>query len=112
MLGFATVAQGDIALTPLGETFAEASILARKEMFAARLRRVPLFKWLLGMLKAAHQRQLEREVIQTALELEFPSAEADRQLDTIIDWGRYAEMVVYDDADQLFFLDPVAQAVR
>ena len=28
LLGFATVAQGDISLTPLGETFAEASVLA------------------------------------------------------------------------------------
>ena len=31
LLWFATVAKGDIALTPLGETFAEASILSRKE---------------------------------------------------------------------------------
>ncbi len=41
LLGFATVAQGDITLTPLGETFAEASILARKEIFATRIRRLP-----------------------------------------------------------------------
>lgn len=30
LLGFATITQGDVTLTPLGETFAEASILARK----------------------------------------------------------------------------------
>ncbi len=72
LLGFATVAQGDITLTSLGETFAEASILGRKAIFAARLRRVPLFKWLLALLKAAQQQQLDYGVVQTALELEFP----------------------------------------
>ncbi len=38
LLGFAMIAQGDIALTPLGETFAEARIQARKEIFATRIR--------------------------------------------------------------------------
>jgi NitT/TauT family transport system ATP-binding protein len=33
-LGFAVISKGDIELTPLGQTFAEASILARKEIFA------------------------------------------------------------------------------
>ncbi|WP_322794263.1 ATP-binding cassette domain-containing protein, partial [Bellilinea sp.] len=34
LLRFATIQKGDITLTVLGETFAEASILARKEIFA------------------------------------------------------------------------------
>src|SRR3989442_7102447 len=67
LLGFATVAQGDITLTPLGKTFAEASILARKEIFATRIRRLPIFQWLLAMLQAAEAHQLEKEVISTAL---------------------------------------------
>jgi NitT/TauT family transport system ATP-binding protein len=46
ILGFATVEKGDIDLTPLGETFAEASILARKEIFATRIRRLRLVRWL------------------------------------------------------------------
>ena len=42
LLGFATIAHGDITLTSLGETFADASIQARKEIFASRMRRSPL----------------------------------------------------------------------
>src|SRR5579872_1369571 len=47
LLGFAMVAQGDVSLTPLGQTFGEASVLARKEIFAVRIRHLPLFRWLL-----------------------------------------------------------------
>ncbi len=106
LLGFATVAQGDIALTSLGETFAEASILGRKAIFAARLRRVPLFKWLLALLKASQQQQLDYGVVQTALELEFPREEAERQLEVATQWGRYAEMLAYDDSQEVFYLEP------
>ncbi|MDD5367706.1 MAG: nitrate/sulfonate/bicarbonate ABC transporter ATP-binding protein [Anaerolineaceae bacterium] len=105
MLGFATVSQGDIILTPLGETFAEASILARKEIFASRIRRFPLFKWLLDMLRAADRHRLKRAVIQTALERDFPPDDATEQLETATNWGRYTELLAYDDDDDVFYLE-------
>ncbi len=108
LLGFATITQGDITLTSLGETFAEASILARKEMFATRIRRLPIFRWLLAMLSATDNHRLEWEVVQTALELEFPPEEANRQLDTAVDWGRYAEILSYEDNSELIYLEPGA----
>lgn len=108
LLGFATVAHGDITLTALGETFAEASILARKEIFATRIRRLPIFRWLLTMLRKAEKHQLKWEVVQTALELEFPEEEAYRQLDTAVDWGRYAEILAYEDASEVIYLEPGA----
>ncbi len=105
LLGFATIAQGDITLTPLGETFAEASILARKEIFATRIRRLPLFKWLSAMLRAAEKQRLEWDVVRTALELHFPPEEAERQLQAAVNWGRYAEVMSYDDSTQVIALE-------
>jgi NitT/TauT family transport system ATP-binding protein len=106
LLGFAVIAHGDISLTPLGETFAEASILARKEIFATRIRRLPLFKWLMAMLRAAENQRLKREVIQTALELEYPPERAEQQIETAIAWGRYAEIIAYDDSDEVLYSEP------
>lgn len=108
LLGFVHVAQGDVALTPLGDTFADASILARKNIFAVRIRRLPIFKWLMTMLRATEGRSLEWDVVRTALELEFPPDEAERQLDAIVDWGRYAEVLAYDDSRALITLEPEA----
>jgi NitT/TauT family transport system ATP-binding protein len=105
LLGFATVAQGDITLTPLGETFAEASILARKEIFATRIRRLPMFQWLLAMLRVADKHQLEKDVISTALELDFTPDEATHQVEVAINWGRYAELLAYDDTSETLYLE-------
>lgn len=110
LLGFAMIEKGDINLTPLGETFAEASILARKEIFATRIRRMPMIRWLMTMLRAAERQRLRWDVIQTALELEFPSEEAQKQVETVVEWGRYAEILAYDDDEEMLYLEPNAVA--
>jgi NitT/TauT family transport system ATP-binding protein len=97
LLGFASIAKGDIELTPIGQAFAEASILARKEIFASRARRIPMMRWLLSMLQAAGKQQLKWDVIQMALSLEFPPVAAENQIETLINWGRYGELLNYDD---------------
>ena len=58
------------------------------------------------MLKAAHDQELNYGVVLTALELEFPSDEAERQLDIATHWGRYAEILAYDDSSEVFYLEP------
>lgn len=105
LFGFVSIAKGDIELTPLGQTFAEASILTRKEIFASRARRLPMMKWLLAMLNRAEKQQLKSGVLKTALSLEFPPEEADEQIDTLIEWGRYGELLAYDDGSEEITLD-------
>ncbi|MCC6168574.1 MAG: AAA-associated domain-containing protein [Caldilineaceae bacterium] len=111
LLGFATILQGDVTLTPLGETFVEASILGRKDIFATRIRRLPIFRWVFALLRATAQHHLGWNVVKAALELEFPPAEAARQLDTLVDWGRYGEVLAYDDRNELLALEPEADRV-
>lgn len=105
MLGFATVNAGDIQITPLGQAYAEASILTRKELFASRARRLPMIKWIIEMLRADDDQSLPWKVFYTALLPEFPDELAIRQLDIAIDWGRYAELIDYDDRNELLSLD-------
>lgn len=61
------------------------------------MKRLPIIKWLLSMLTAADNHRLEWNLIKAALDLEFAQEEAERQLDTAVRWGRYAELVAYDD---------------
>src|SRR5215471_6852541 len=67
LFGFATIARGDITLTPLGETVADASIQVRKEIFASRMRRLPIYRWLAALLREADRQQLKAGVVQRAL---------------------------------------------
>jgi NitT/TauT family transport system ATP-binding protein len=105
MLGFVVVNEGDIKLTPLGQAFAEASILTRKELFAQRVRRLPMIQWMMQMLSSSPNKELPWKVFHTALLPEFPDKLAERQLDVAISWGRYAELIHYNDRDEMVSLD-------
>jgi len=110
ILSFATVAHGDITLTALGQTFAEAGILARKGILATRIKRLPLFKWLLSLLNASEDKRIEWNVALAAMSLEFPPDEAERQLETMINLGRYAELFAYDDDEEMLYLETEVMA--
>jgi NitT/TauT family transport system ATP-binding protein len=104
IMGFASVAQGDIALSPLGETFVEASINLRKEIYAKRIQRLPLFHWVLQMLQNSEEHELKWDKLKDELETEFSPLVAEKQLDIVVDWGRYAELINYDDREEVFSL--------
>jgi NitT/TauT family transport system ATP-binding protein len=60
------------------------------------------------MLQAADRHELEADVVQSALEIEFPSEEAEKQLAIAIDWGRYAEVIAYDHSAGMIYLEAAA----
>lgn len=105
MLSFALVSEGDIVLTPLGQAYAEASVLTRKELFAQRAKRLPMIQWMMQMLQAVPGQTLPWKVFHTALLPEFPKDIAERQLDLAINWGRYAELIDYNDNTEIISLD-------
>lgn len=44
-------------------------------------------------------------IMPAVLSLDFLEDEAELQLETIVNWGRYAEVVIYDDDNEMFYLE-------
>lgn len=63
-------------------------------------------RWLLKMPRASYKNELKREVIFPALSLNFPGEDADRQVQTLTAWGRYAELLVCNDGSETISLEP------
>ncbi|MBL0927634.1 MAG: ATP-binding cassette domain-containing protein [Phycisphaerales bacterium] len=111
ILGFLTLAKGDAALTPLGETLAEATIATRQELYSKRLRRLPLIRWMLDLLYLSDEEALPHGAVLEALAEQFPPEEAERQLRRLIAFGRYAGLLDSDDTAQTVRLTEPAAAV-
>ncbi len=109
LTGFAVVDQGDIVLTPLGQAYADASILARKEMMAGRVLRLPIISWIYETLQADADHRVDEEYFLDRLQAEFGEY-AEDQLDTAINWARYSELFEFDDdTDELYLPAQVAE---
>jgi NitT/TauT family transport system ATP-binding protein len=88
-----------VKITPEGQAFAQADIQARKRIFRkAVLANVPLLRQMEQALKAKSDRTLNEEFFQDLLDEHFGEEESRRQLETAIQWGRYAEIFDYDAA--------------
>jgi NitT/TauT family transport system ATP-binding protein len=99
LLGMLRVEEGDAVITPEGQTFAQADIQARKAIFRkAALANVPLLRQMEQALKAKSNRTLNDEFFRDLLDEHFSEDESRRQLETAIQWGRYAEIFDYDAA--------------
>ncbi len=97
MLDFIRVQEGDVEITPIGKAFAEADILTRKKLFKdAALQHVTLLRQIANSLRTKADRTLPDDFFSDILDEHFSSDEAERQLQTAIHWGRYAEIFDYD----------------
>jgi len=97
MFNFIRLQEGDVEITPEGWAFAEADILTRKILFReALLKYIPLLRQIETALKAKSDRALPDDFFRDVLDEHFSEDESRKQLDTAINWGRYAEIFDYD----------------
>jgi NitT/TauT family transport system ATP-binding protein len=99
LLGMLRLEEGDSIITPEGQAYAQADIQARKAIFRkAALANVPLLAQMQNALRAKSNRTLSDEFFRDLLDEHFSEDESRRQLETAIQWGRYAEIFDYDAA--------------
>jgi NitT/TauT family transport system ATP-binding protein len=106
LLGWAHVISGDIELTPSGRAYAAADMLPRKQMFAdALMKHVPLAAHIRRVLDERPGHRAPAARFLRELEDHLSEEEAERVLDTVINWGRHAEIFAYDYDDEVLSLE-------
>ena len=113
MLGFAESKQGDVQITPAGKEFAEADITTRKKLFReAVLSHVTLIQQIRNALERKSDRAVPLEFFRDVLDEHLPHEEVQRQIDTALNWGRYAEIFTYDSETDRLLLDEASGAAN
>lgn len=106
LLGFTRYKQGDIELTEDGEKFVEADLLKKKEIFREKvLENVFMIKQIVRVLKSKTNKRISEDFFLDILERRMTRSEAEKQMDILIDWGRYAELFTYDDETDELILE-------
>jgi len=109
LLGFASAREGDVKITPEGRAFVEADISTRKSLFReAVLARVPLLQRMKSALESKSDHVMPLEFFHQILDEHFTETDVEAQLETALNWGRYAEIFTYDLENDALRLHPVA----
>ena len=111
LLAFAVLEEGDIRLTEAGRKFAHADTDERKKLFAeALLAHVPLAAAIRRTLDERWNHRASAVRFRDELEDHMSPDYAEDTLRTVISWGRYAELFVYDEEAAQFSLEEEEKA--
>jgi NitT/TauT family transport system ATP-binding protein len=110
LLGFVTAKEGDVVMTSGGKRFAEADIPTRKILFRdAVLARADLLQQMRTTLMSKADHSMPLDFFHDILDEYFSEEETKQQIETALNWGRYAEIFEYDsENDRLKLYEPAA----
>jgi NitT/TauT family transport system ATP-binding protein len=96
MLGFVDTPQHDVILTPLGRTLTAASTAEQKRLVREQLLKLKIFELLIRLIRVQEDQHLTAEDMLRELETALPHEKPRPLFRTILSWGRYAEVISYD----------------
>jgi NitT/TauT family transport system ATP-binding protein len=113
LLGFLSVEEGDVAITPIGNEYAESEILQQTELFRkAAVEHVLLLRQITRALSNKSDHTVPQEFFLDMLDEQFSEEETQRQLETAINWGRYAELFDFDSSRRRFILPEIEETAE
>jgi len=103
LLGFLKVTEGDAEITATRAEYANSEILRQKELFRhAAVENVLLLRQIVRAIESKSDRSVPEEFFHDMLDEQFSEDETLRQLETAINWGRYAELFDFDASRRRF----------
>jgi NitT/TauT family transport system ATP-binding protein len=97
LLGLAQLQQGDLQLTPLGRHYVLGNHALRQDLFGQQvLQRVPLAAHIRQRLASDPGGSLPKKLFLRLLAVRLDEAEAERTLQTLIEWARHGEVFEFD----------------
>lgn len=100
------IREGDLSLTAIAIEFIQGNIDDRKQIIRQQLlSHIRLVQQIYTLCQSKQNHRIPEDLVLDILNNHFSPKEAQRQLNTAIDWGRYAELYAYDEPSGEIFLE-------
>jgi len=104
MLGLVDTPKDDVVMTQAGWYFLAAPAAVRKTLFRQAIMKLRLFQLLTSQLEAASGERLNADTVLEELGTLLPYDQPAKLFQTLIAWGRYAELVDFDQDSNAVYL--------
>ena len=95
----------DVVLTGTGSALLRARVNPRKKLLKEQLKKIPLFRTVVDALKRSEDGRADADAFLEIFALHLPAENAEALLKTVIDWGRYTELLGFSPDDEQLYLD-------
>jgi NitT/TauT family transport system ATP-binding protein len=104
MLDLVDTPKDDVRMTEVGWYFLAAPLPARKTLFKQSIMKLRLFQILLEQLEQAPEHRVSADDVLERLAALLPYEHSDKLFETLVAWGRYAEVLDYDQDTHTVYL--------
>ena len=109
MLGLVDTPKDDVVMTEPGWYFLAAPTAVRKTLFREAIMKLRLFQILTSRLEEAPAKRIDADVVLEELRRLLPYDEPSKLFQTLIAWGRYAELVDFDQNANAVYLHEASE---
>jgi NitT/TauT family transport system ATP-binding protein len=110
MLGLVDTPKDDVVMTEVGWYFLAAPAAVRKTLFRQAIMRLRLFQMLTSRLAEAPDKPIDADLVLEELRTLLPYDEPSKLFQTLIAWGRYAELVDFDQNANVVYLHEASES--
>jgi NitT/TauT family transport system ATP-binding protein len=96
LLDFVDTPKQTVTFTEFGKRFMRADTGERKEVFSSQIRSLRIFQTIISWLEESPEKEIERDAVIQRLQGYFPNEKLDNLFDTLVAFGRYAEILSYN----------------
>src|SRR5262245_2615569 len=107
MLGLVETPGADVVLTSTGGQLLRGRINSRKKLIKEQLKKLPIFRAVVDALQRTEHHRADEDAFLEIFAIHLPAEDSEALLKTVIDWGRYAELLGYSPDDQELYVDQV-----
>jgi NitT/TauT family transport system ATP-binding protein len=105
LLGFLKIEEGDATITEQGAEFGNSEILRQKELFRdAAIENVLLLRQIRRAIETKSDHTVPEAFFLDMIDEQFSEDESQRQMETAVTWGRYAELFDFDAVRRRFVM--------
>ena len=91
--------------TSTGGQLLRGRVNSRKKLLKEQIKKLPIFRAVVDALQRSEDRRADEDAFREIFALHLPAEDSEALLKTVIDWGRYAELLGYSPDDQEVYLD-------
>jgi NitT/TauT family transport system ATP-binding protein len=104
ILDFLDTPKEMVVLTDLGRHFLIEDIADRKTILREQVLKLELFRFLMKRVEAAPEHELPKEIVEEELVMRMSTRDVEPLFDTIVNWGRSAELFGYSPTTETLYL--------